>query len=78
MTKNIRTETSAAGAASKIDQVLDALRRSEGATTAELMAITGWLSHTTRAALTRLRQKGHVLEKGKRDDATCYMIRKVA
>jgi hypothetical protein len=27
------------------------------------VAATGWLPHTTRAALTRLRQAGHVLDK---------------
>jgi hypothetical protein len=42
------------------------------------MAATGWLPHTTRAALTGLRKKGHVIEKTKRDDATCYRIEAVA
>ncbi|HKX80142.1 MAG TPA: DUF3489 domain-containing protein [Novosphingobium sp.] len=35
---------------------------------------TGWLPHTTRAALTGLRKKGHVIEKSKRDDVTCYRV----
>jgi hypothetical protein len=39
-----------------------------------MVEATGWLPHTTRAALTGLRKKGHVLEKSKRDDATCYRI----
>lgn len=58
----------------KIAMVLDLLRRSQGATLAELVQATGWLPHTTRAALTGLRKKGHVIEKTKRDDATCYRI----
>ena len=50
------------------------LRREQGATLAELIEATGWLPHTTRAALTGLRKKGHVIERSKRDDATCYRI----
>ena len=46
----------------------------EGATLADLIEATGWLPHTTRAALTGLRKKGHVLAKDKRGDATCYRI----
>lgn len=54
--------------------VLSLLQRTEGATLTELVAATGWLPHTTRAALTGLRKKGHVLEKTKRDEVTCYRI----
>ena len=43
---------------SKISMVADLLRRKGGATLAELVAATGWLPHTTRAALTGLRKKG--------------------
>ncbi len=57
---------------SKIAGVLELLGRDEGATLAELMTATGWLPHTTRAALTGLRKKGHVLARSKRDAATCY------
>ena len=28
---------------------------------AQLVAVTGWLPHTTRAALTGLKKKGHVV-----------------
>lgn len=58
----------------KIDKVIALLRGDRGATLAEMVEATGWLPHTTRAALTGLRKKGHVLEKSKRDDATCYRI----
>jgi hypothetical protein len=43
------------------------LQRDGGASVAELAAAMGWLPHTTRAALTRLRQSGHELVKDKRD-----------
>ena len=61
-------------AGSKTTQVLDLLRRPTGATLAELVAVTGWLPHTTRAALTGLRKKGHAIARGKRGDVTCYTI----
>lgn len=59
---------------SKIANVLTLLRRNEGATLAELTEATVWLPHTTRAALTGLKKKGHVITKAKRDDTTCYHI----
>jgi hypothetical protein len=58
--------------------VLALLAREEGATLADLIAATGWLPHTTRAALTGLRKKGHVLEKSKRGDETCYRVAGIA
>lgn len=59
---------------SKIGAVADLLRRKDGATLAELVAATGWQPHTTRAALTGLRKKGHAIERGTRDGATSYSI----
>lgn len=56
----------------KSSMVMGLLARNEGATLADLMEATGWLPHTTRAALTGIRKKGVQLEKSKRDDATCY------
>lgn len=46
---------------SKGDLVLGLLKRPEGATIDQLAAATGWLPHTTRAALTGLKKKGHVV-----------------
>lgn len=46
---------------SKATLVLNLLQRSEGATLDQLVAATGWLPHTTRAALTGLKKKGHVI-----------------
>ncbi|MCP3731037.1 DUF3489 domain-containing protein [Sphingomonas sp. MG17] len=59
---------------SKSAKVLDLLRRADGATLPELIEATGWLPHTTRAALTGLRKKGHAIERGKRGSDTCYTI----
>ena len=43
------------------------LCREEGATLDELVAETGWQPHTTRAALTRLRQKGITISRTQED-----------
>ncbi|MCB2075506.1 MAG: DUF3489 domain-containing protein [Novosphingobium sp.] len=59
---------------SKIGAVIALLQRDEGATLDEMVEATGWLPHTTRAALTGLRKKGHSIEKTKRGDVTCYRI----
>lgn len=59
---------------SKIARVITLLQRPEGTTLAELIEATGWLPHTTRAALTGLRKKGHEIVRDKRDDVTCYRI----
>ena len=58
----------------KTAAVVALLERESGATLAELVAATGWLPHTTRAALTGLRKKGHAIERTKRGDETCYRI----
>ena len=59
----------------KTGAVLELLGRAEGATLIELVAATGWLPHTTRAALTGLKKKAHVIERGKRGEVTCYFLR---
>lgn len=62
----------------KIAQVTSLLQRSGGATLAELVWTTGWLPHTTRAALTGLRKKGYTLDKERRDGVTVYSFAKAA
>jgi hypothetical protein len=54
--------------------VISLLQREEGATLAELIAATGWLPHTTRAALTGLRRKGYSIERSKHGEVTRYRI----
>jgi hypothetical protein len=61
--------------ASKQAQVVDLMQRDGGATLDELVAATGWLPHTTRAALTGLRKKGHLISRDKRGEVTCYRIK---
>ncbi len=46
----------------KLAQVIELLQRDDGATIDDLIAATGWLAHTTRAALTGLRKRGYAAE----------------
>lgn len=57
---------------SKAARVLALLQRSEGATLDEMVAATGWLPHTTRASLTGLKKKGHVITSTKTDGVRRY------
>ena len=61
---------------SKIDTVIALLRRSGGASLNEMVAATGWLPHTTRAALTGLKKKGHVICSEKMDGVRRYSVSK--
>lgn len=55
---------------SKTSLVLGMLQRTEGATIAQLVIATGWLPHTTRAALTGLKKKGHAVSSDKVEGQT--------
>jgi DNA-binding MarR family transcriptional regulator len=54
--------------------VLALLQRPDGASLSELVEATSWLPHTTRAALTGLKKKGHVLTSAKVDDVRRYSV----
>lgn len=62
----------AQGASSKQAQLAALLVRDEGATLDQMIALTGWLPHTTRAALTGLRKKGYVIDSDKIDGVRTY------
>ena len=59
---------------SKTEMVLSLLRRTDGATLEELVAATGWLPHTTRAAMTGLKKKGHQITRTKVDGVSRYTV----
>jgi len=62
---------------SKLARVIALLERDDGATIAELIAATGWLAHTTRAAPTGLRKRGYAVAIDRSDDkrGSFYRIR---
>lgn len=63
---------------SKAEAVLTLLARAEGATLGELVAATGWLPHTTRAAMTGLKKKGHQITRTKVDGISRYTVAETA
>ena len=53
------------------------LSRPQGASIDDLVSATGWLPHTTRAALTRLRKEGYEFAKSKNAEGeTVYRTEK--
>lgn len=59
-------------AATKQAKLAALLLRDEGATLDQMIALTGWLPHTTRAALTGLRKKGYAIDSDKVDGIRTY------
>jgi Protein of unknown function (DUF3489) len=61
---------------SKLAEVIVLLTRKGGASIEELTSMTGWLPHTTRAALTGLRKRGYGVERQRTasDEASIYRI----
>lgn len=68
--QNSGSQSTSPRAGSKLADVIALLTGPEGASIDELMAATGWLAHTTRAALTGLRKRGIAAERDKRGDGT--------
>lgn len=62
----------------KIGKIIALLKRKDGTTLDEVVEATSWLPHTTRAALTSLKKKGHTVERDKRGDKACYRITRSA
>ena len=60
----------------KSAQVIALLEAGDGATLADLCAVTGWQAHTCRAFFTGLRKKGRVLDRNRQADgaSVCKMI----
>jgi len=58
--------------ASKQHQLAALLVRDQGATLDQMIKATGWLPHTTRAALTGLKKKGYALSSDKLDGVRTY------
>ena len=57
---------------SKQDRLAALLVRDEGASLDQMVAATGWLAHTTRAALTGLKKKGYIVSSDKIDGLRTY------
>ena len=64
--------------ATKTELVVTMLSTPDGASVDELLTATGWLPHTTRAALTGLKKKGHAVERIGDRGASRYRIAETA
>ncbi len=62
----------------KLAVVVDLMLRTEGATIEELTAATGWLAHTTRAAITGLRKRNFKVSLDKADKEIAAVCRYAA
>ena len=58
----------------KRNRIVAMLKREEGASLDELIAATGWLPHTTRAALSGLRKAGMAVARSTSEGASRYRI----
>jgi hypothetical protein len=54
--------------------VVDMLAHSDGASLDELISATGWLPHSTRAVLSRLRKGGYQIDRRRQDGSTRYYL----
>ena len=61
-------------APSKTSIILRMLQQDDGTTLTEMVEVTGWLPHTTRAALTGIRKKGHEVTRIRSEGETRYAI----
>lgn len=59
---------------SKTDKVIALMQRKNGACLDDMVKATGWLPHTTHAALSGLRKKGYVITRAKNDGVSRYSI----
>ena len=58
---------------SKQAQLAALVTRDTGATLDQMIAVTGWLPHTTRAALTGLKKKGYAISSVKVEGVRTYL-----
>ncbi len=69
-----RTPPPAVRPGTKQALLIDLLKRKKGATIEAIVETLGWLPHTVRAALTRLRQQGFRIERVREDGVSRYRI----
>jgi hypothetical protein len=65
MAASSRSERTIPRQGSKLAEVMALLGRQQGVGIEELTSVTGWLPHTTRAALTGLRKRGYAIERSR-------------
>lgn len=59
----------------KAAKLINLLQTRAGASLEDMTEATGWLPHTVRAAMTGLRKKGYVIEKGTLSNTSVWLIK---
>jgi biotin operon repressor len=72
--KGKKSQTAVRRPGTKQALLIDLLKRKKGATIEAIVETLGWLPHTVRAALTRLRQQGFQIERVREDGVSRYRI----
>ena len=62
----------------KRDQLIKLLKRKNGASIDDIVKVTGWQPHSSRAALTGLRKSGHAVSSERIDGVRRYRIEPAA
>ena len=60
--------------AERVSQVIELLKRADGASLEEVSTLANWLPHSTRAFLTGLKKKGYNVSSDKLDGMRRYRI----
>ena len=58
----------------KTELIVRMLRRTKGATMAQLQSSTGWQPHSLRAAMTKLRHAGHEVDRRQEGTTSRYYL----
>ena len=69
------TNTKSQPGETKTAKLLTLLQTGTGASLEDMVEATGWLPHTTRAAMTGLRKKGNVIEKHVEGNTTMWSVK---
>ena len=62
----------------KSTKLLTLLPAGTGASLEEMVEVTGWQSHTVRAAMTGFRKKGHIINKHVEGNTTVWSVKPAA
>lgn len=68
-------KTGSSETVSKIASVIALMERDQGTTLDEMVEATGWQPHSTRAALTGLRKKGHDITRTVENKVSRYRLK---
>jgi Protein of unknown function (DUF3489) len=75
---NVTAEPANPPHVTKTAKLLTLMQTGTGASLEEMVEVTGWQSHTVRAAMTGLRKKGHIIDKHLEGNTTIWSVKPAA